>query len=883
MKRLASLLLLAGSALFGQTTSAYNVSPTSLAFGDQILNTASVARSFQVSTLSVPSGPSIGQAFPNIDFTISSTNPVFTPSPTTFSIPAGSGQSRTVSVTFAPNALGATSGAIRVTASVQGDPFSTTDVQVSGNGIARFTMQPTLLHFGDVLLGCSSSHNIQISTTTLLDFAIESTNPNFTASPTTFSTQSGQAVIATFTPVGRAPTSSIYTVTASRGRVVAQTSTLDADGSGVDVGLSLTSLDFGSVPVGVSSAGRIVAFTLNPGGVPVNFTATGSSSDAAFQATVSGTNASVTFTPPTEGPFLGTITFSIVRRDPGYSPCTVTRTLAVRGAGTTLNLTADPRSLDFGRVTLGTTSPARTTTITNSTVFNFTGAASVDNPAFTLTPTTFSLNAGRSQEFSLTFRPPAEGPVSTALNIVLTSSGGTVGTFRANVTVGLSAEGINPASVTVSPTTLDFGDVSVGSSVIRSLTVSNNGGVSSAVTASTSNPAFSASPGSFTLAAGASQMVNVTFTPSATGAVQSTATFAITGSSRAVALTGRGVAPNFTYQQIPPGQTPAPINPGGAISFAATTVGATSDFVQFEIRNTGTGSATVNAIAPPTGAFVLDGVPPLPSVVSPGGSLAFRIAFRPTSPGPSTGSLTIDGRSFSLSGNAILGGVTFTGAGATLTPASQPVIGLTLPDSYPVPVTGTLTLTFTANAAGAPDEPAVQFPTGRTTTFTVPANTNMAQFGSVMQIAFQSGTVAGTITARATLTAGGIDVTPTPTPTRTFTVPRGGPVIRSLTIANRTATSFQAVIVAYAVTREVNTLNFTFTASGTGALQTTSLPIDVATRFGDWYRSPDAAPHGGAFTITVPFTVQGDLAAVRSLSVTLNNGDGASPAMSANF
>ena len=76
---------------------------------------------------------------------------------------------------------------------------------------------------------------------------------------------------------------------------------------------------------------------------------------------------------------------------------------------------------------------------------------------------------------------------------------------------------------------------------------------------------------------------------------------------------------------------------------------------------------------------------------------------------------------------------------------------------------------------------------------------------------------------------------------------------------------------------------YVITASGTGALQTTSLPIDVATRFGDWYRSPDAAPHGGAFTITVPFTVQGDLAAVRSLSVTLNNGDGASPAMSANF
>lgn len=398
MKRLAvSLILFAGSALFGQQ-SAYNVDPRSLAFGDQTLNTASPSRQFQVSTpFFQPPPGTIGQSFPNIDFTISSTNPVFAASPTTFSIPANSGQSRTVNVTFAPNALGAVTGVIRVTASVQGDPFSTTDVQVSGTGIARFNMQPTVLHFGDVLLGCSSSHNIAISTNTLLDFAVESTNPLFTAAPNAFSTQTNATVTATFTPVRTTPTSSIYTVTASRGRVVAQTNTLPADGSGVDVGLSLTSLDFGSVPVGVTSAALTLAFTLSPGGVPVSFTASGASSDTAFQATVSGTNASVTFTPPTEGPFAGTITFSIVRRDPGYSPCTVTRTLAVRGTGTNLNLTADPRSLDFGRVTLGTTSPARTTTITNRTVFNFTGAASVDNAAFTLSPTTFSLNAGRSQ------------------------------------------------------------------------------------------------------------------------------------------------------------------------------------------------------------------------------------------------------------------------------------------------------------------------------------------------------------------------------------------------------------------------------------------------------------------------------------------------------
>jgi hypothetical protein len=862
------LLLLGVPSLLAQT--GFTVSSTSISFGDQIVNTASAPRQF---TVTVPTSTPATFVPPPRDFTVASNNPAFTVAPASFQLP-GTGGSQTVNVTFTPNALGFITGTIRVTASISGDPIGSADVSVSGNGIAGFSVAPSLLHFGNVFLGCSNTHNLQILPNTALEFSVESSNPNFTASPTTFRTQSGQTVAATFTPTGRGFTSSNYTITASLRGATAQTTAVQGDGTGVDLGLSPTSLDFGSVPVGLSSQPRAVTFTLFPA-VTVNYTATATSSERAFQVSVSGNTASVTFLPAAETTYEGTITFTFSRQEQGFTPCTLTRTLAVRGSGTTLDVTANPRSLDFGRVTVGTTSAPRTTTLNNRTSFNFNGTASVDNPAFAVTPNTFNLNAGGPQEFSLTFRPGAEGPVSTVLSLVLTSVGTSVPTFRHTIVVGMSAEGIAPAALTVSPTTLDFGDVTVGSSAVRNLTVTNTGGLSAAVTSSTSNTAFSVAPGSFTLAPQASQMVNITFTPGATGSLSATATFSVSGSSRAVSLAGRGVAPAFTY---------SPVSPGGSLSFPTTTLGATSEFQQFEIRNTGTGSATVNSITSSSTAFVLDGVPPLPSVLNAGGTISFRVAFRPSAPGPSTGALNIDGRAFNLSGNAILSGASFTGASGTIAPATQPAVGLTLPGSYSVEVTGQLVLSFAPNASGAPDDPAIQFASGgRTVSFRVPPGSSTAQFANANQIAFQAGTVAGTITARATFQAGGVEVTPAAAPTRELTIARAAPTLRTLSIASRTASTFQAVITAFAVTREVATLNFSFAASGTGSLQTTSLQVEATNLFANWYRSAEAAPHGSAFTITVPFNVQGDIGAIRSLSVTVNNGNGASQSMSANF
>jgi len=213
-------------------------------------------------------------------------------------------------------------------------------------------------------------------------------------------------------------------------------------------------------------------------------------------------------------------------------------------------------------------------------------------------------------------------------------------------------------------------------------------------------------------------------------------------------------------------------------------------------------------------------------------------------------------------------------------PAQQPTVGVTVPRAFSVALKGRLTLSFVPNAMRG-DEPAIQFASGgRIVDFTIPAGGTAAMFGDTAQIAFQSGTVAGTIDFRAAFTVDGTDVTASPAPTGSVTIARAAPAVRTVR-ATRTPTGLRAEIVAFATSREVTKVDVQF-LSATGAnLGTTRLTLDVAALFAAWYASADAAPFGSLFTLTIPFTAQGDPAAARAISVILSNGDGDSQAVEA--
>ncbi len=222
-----------------------------------------------------------------------------------------------------------------------------------------------------------------------------------------------------------------------------------------------------------------------------------------------------------------------------------------------------------------------------------------------------------------------------------------------------------------------------------------------------------------------------------------------------------------------------------------------------------------------------------------------------------------------------------TGLTDTVSPAQQPTVDVQLSSPYSLAITGTITLTFAADAVNPSDDPSIQFSTGgRTLGFTIPAGQTSASWPSSHNI--QTGTVAGTITLTPNFSAGGQNITPTPAPSRSVTIARAVPKINSVQVV-KTSGGFNVLVTGYSTPRQVTQAAFSFTATSGGNLQTTQLTVLSDSAFTTWYTGTSSAAFGSSFLYTQPFTVTGDLSAISSVSVTLSNAVGSSTAVSATF
>jgi hypothetical protein len=225
--------------------------------------------------------------------------------------------------------------------------------------------------------------------------------------------------------------------------------------------------------------------------------------------------------------------------------------------------------------------------------------------------------------------------------------------------------------------------------------------------------------------------------------------------------------------------------------------------------------------------------------------------------------------------------VTLSGITDSVQPAQQPRVGVAIGAPFPVPINGTLTMTFTPDAAVPADDPAVVFTNGRRTVdFTIPANATQAQLPE--GFAMQTGTVAGAISLALTMRAGTADITPSPAPGTVGTIARSAPVIRSVR-ATRNATGLQVEIIGYATAREIASALFRFTPAPGSSLQTTELSVQLTDGAQRWYQSDASRPFGSQFTLTQQFNVQGDTSAISFVTVTMTNAQGQSQPASANF
>jgi len=304
---------------------------------------------------------------------------------------------------------------------------------------------------------------------------------------------------------------------------------------------------------------------------------------------------------------------------------------AVTGSANLLGeLSVSPGNADFGNVPLGS-SANRSFAISNVGKGNLTiSQAGITGSGYGITGATFPLTLLERQSANLTvqFAPTALGPTSATLNLIHN------GLVSSN-TVSLAGTGsAAPAGkLSVSPGTLDFGDVLLGSNSVHDFNASNTGNaVLSISQAMASGAGMSITGATFpiTLAAGQSRSFQVQFAPIAEGAVTGDISFSSSapGPHPSISLKGSGRTRSGKLATSPASLDFGSVNLGSSStkSFTASNTG-NSNLIISQATASGSGMSLTSAISSVT--------------LAPGQSQSFQVRFAPVAVGNVSGSVSL--------------------------------------------------------------------------------------------------------------------------------------------------------------------------------------------------------------------------------------------------
>jgi len=301
-----------------------------------------------------------------------------------------------------------------------------------------------------------------------------------------------------------------------------------------------------------------------------------------------------------------------------------------------------PTSLAFGNQTVGT-SAAKSITLSN------TGTAALSISGFAITGTNSgdftqthnclaSLGAGASCIISVTFKPTATGTRTASVAVTDNATG-------SPQAAALSGSGVSSGTSTpvasLSPTSLAFGNQTVGTSAAKSITLTNTGtgslSISGYAITGTNSSDFTKTTNCLaSLGAGASCIISVTFKPTATGT--RTASVAVTdnasGSPQRVGLSGSGVSSSTTGPVVSLSPT--------SLAFGNQAVGTTSAVKYVTLTNTGNATLTFSGSFLISGDFAFAGLGTCGSTVAAGASCTISVKFTPTATGTRTGAVTLN-------------------------------------------------------------------------------------------------------------------------------------------------------------------------------------------------------------------------------------------------
>jgi Abnormal spindle-like microcephaly-assoc'd, ASPM-SPD-2-Hydin len=247
--------------------------------------------------------------------------------------------------------------------------------------------------------------------------------------------------------------------------------------------------------------------------------------------------------------------------------------------------------------------------------------------------------------------------------IALIAAAASVSCGGGNVKTASSAAN-SPASLALTASSLDFGNIAVGSSASKSITLTNSSasdGPSVTVSAvSATGSGFSvSSPGlPAGLGPGQSLTITVAFNPKSAGASNGTLSIAIAGQAdpATVALTGTGLANG----QLAVSPT--------ALSFGSVTLGGSKNLSG--TLTAGGSSVTISSASWSGSGFALSGIS-FPVTLAAGQSASFTVTFTPQAASSASGSV-----SFLSNASNSPATETFSGTGSQPAPTTQHSVSL---------------------------------------------------------------------------------------------------------------------------------------------------------------------------------------------------------------
>lgn len=344
---------------------------------------------------------------------------------------------------------------------------------------------------------------------------------------------------------------------------------------------------------------------------------------------------------------------------------------ATQTAGNPQTPVGNGGAIQLPTVAIGS-SGAATFIITSTSSAQWTvSSATVTGAGFSTAGSGTPVPPNSTAAFLITFTPTSAGTATGTLAITLTnSSGGSV-----SASFNLSATSVNGVllSYIISPNgsqtlissggTLAFPQTQVNATAAATFFISNR--TSSAATLNSVlllGSAYQVSgvpllPAS--IAAGAQLTFTLEFTPTAAGSFPGTLTITVNGQAQALNLTGQGTSVSLAYQ-YGSGSSATAVTPGGSIPMGSAAANSAQTQTTVTVTNTGNVSAPISGVTVNNLNFTLNGLPTFPLSLPPGGNFSFTVVFAPASVGNITGTLSIGGASFSLSGTGLGPNLTVT-------------------------------------------------------------------------------------------------------------------------------------------------------------------------------------------------------------------------------